>query len=299
MSFILDAITKSERERQQLAIPDARELAMPTQEAKRKTPVLAYIAIAALVINILALLIWWQIGSPLVNRSVESRPTTAESPDSASANADLRPLATKLSNISLNESVSATDRTDKSTLPEQTPGTHQDTTTINEPKPARMALLNAPSADKHDGTAARISTMMDRPGKSPATTPDPLSRETTLGEPNARLTQTDPKPQSATPELESKPPPLNSSESLDRKVYRLHEIPAGIKNDLPTISFNGHLFSKNKKVSYVMIDDGRLVKSGQPITDDILLHEVTPSGAVVDFREHLIELEILQNWSSR
>ncbi len=70
-----------------------------------------------------------------------------------------------------------------------------------------------------------------------------------------------------------------------------------MRRDLPAVTFTGHLYSKNVNLSYVMVNGGRSVIAGQQIVDELFLHKVTPTGAIVDFRGFLIETGILQNWS--
>ena len=66
---------------------------------------------------------------------------------------------------------------------------------------------------------------------------------------------------------------------------------------LPSVAFTGHLYSSNSKSSYVFMDDGRQLIEGQQIVDELILHEITPTGVIVEFRGYLIDIGVLQNWS--
>ena len=58
MSFILDAIAKSEQERQQLEVPGAQVLALPLGSPQQPRRLLPYVVAGALLLNAIVLAIW-------------------------------------------------------------------------------------------------------------------------------------------------------------------------------------------------------------------------------------------------
>ncbi|MHC4222173.1 MAG: general secretion pathway protein GspB, partial [Planctomycetota bacterium] len=80
-------------------------------------------------------------------------------------------------------------------------------------------------------------------------------------------------------------------------VSRLSGLPGAVRKDLPTVVFSGHLYSSNPDSSVVFVDNGRPVKKGRLIMDELYLHEITPTGVIVEFRGYLIEVGVLQNWT--
>jgi general secretion pathway protein B len=82
-----------------------------------------------------------------------------------------------------------------------------------------------------------------------------------------------------------------------RKVSRLSELPVAVRNDLPRVVFSGHLYSSDPSSSMVFVDDGRPVTQGRQIANGLFLHEITPTGVVVEFRGYLIDVGVLQNWT--
>ena len=60
MSFILDAIAKSEQERRQLEIPDAESLSIPQQKNLPRRRWLPLLLLAALLINVAIMAVWFQ-----------------------------------------------------------------------------------------------------------------------------------------------------------------------------------------------------------------------------------------------
>ena len=60
MSFILDAIAKSEQERRQLDVPGTESLSIPQQEPSSRRGWLPLLLLAALLINVVVMIIWFQ-----------------------------------------------------------------------------------------------------------------------------------------------------------------------------------------------------------------------------------------------
>ena len=67
MSFILDAVAKSEQERQRHEVPGPQVLAMPVSTAPQSRSLLPYIVVGALVLNAAQLAAWLQSGRPLLD----------------------------------------------------------------------------------------------------------------------------------------------------------------------------------------------------------------------------------------
>ena len=84
---------------------------------------------------------------------------------------------------------------------------------------------------------------------------------------------------------------------MPRKISKISELPGTVRGNLPTVVFSGHLYSSNPESSVVFIENGRPVKRGRQIADGLSLHEITPTGVIVEFRGYLIEVGVLQNWT--
>ena len=84
---------------------------------------------------------------------------------------------------------------------------------------------------------------------------------------------------------------------MQHRVSRLSELPSAVRKDLPTVVFTGHLYSSDPNSSVVFVGDGRPVMKGRQIVDGLFLHEITPTGVVVEFRGYLIDVGVLQNWT--
>jgi hypothetical protein len=47
----------------------------------------------------------------------------------------------------------------------------------------------------------------------------------------------------------------------------------------------------------VFVNEGRAVRKGQKIANELFLYAITPTGVIVEFRGYLIEVGVLQNWT--
>ncbi|NNE63781.1 MAG: general secretion pathway protein GspB [Gammaproteobacteria bacterium] len=84
MSFILDAIAKSEQERRQLEIPDAEALSIPQQKTFPRRRWLPLLLVAALLINVAIVAVWIQSDKRVDNDSkatTEALPKAGQRPD--------------------------------------------------------------------------------------------------------------------------------------------------------------------------------------------------------------------------
>lgn len=298
MSFILDAIAKSERERQQQEIPDARIFAMPVVDSQRPRRNLPYYVAGALLLSIIVLLIWMQSGQPPFHRFLQSENASNEpavTPQFAAHNVN---SLNEISNVEISAPVARiTQFADVTSAAPQTAGTGSsikntgsmlappDRNTVFDQWPIKTKD-NAPAlVENNQGDLVvklenepSLKTTEKRNGNSM----NPILIEVNSGsDVNSRVVDKN--------QTELDPDP--------RKISSLSELPVDVRRDLPAVSFTGHLYSKNVALSYVMVDGGRSVIAGQQITDELFLHKVTPTGAIVDFRGFLIETGILQNWS--
>ena len=226
MSYILDAIARSEQERRQQQGPGVEMLAAPIDNPQRPRSLLAPLVITALLVNA-ALIGLWLFSS--------------------------RPGA-------------------ENTLATAAPASEQDT--------RRETGAVVPPA---------------RPLKLITMTPQAAAIQDTGSQPIDVSTHQDPQA--------SPPPPgdqVRSAEMTDaapRAVSRISDLPADVRRDLPRVVFSGHLYSSNPDSSIIFVDNERPVRRGQKVSNELYLHEITPTGVVVEFRGYLIEVGVLQNWS--
>jgi len=311
VSYILDAIAKSEHDRQQQEVPDARTLALPVGSEPRPRRVLSYLAVVALLLNVIVLVIWMQSDRPLLNWFSLSQSDAIEqsteqafvSDNSSTTNAFVSDNSSTTNQIISVDAV-ATVASSKSTEEIENSASKLAAASTSSPKfiaQTRKTILPSESlAEPSGGTLVEArDTGAELEGKSELSSPRNLV-ETKGGEGTAgdRI-EPDILPSKIGPgELANKASTTQSAgEVIARRVSRLSELPADVRRDLPSVAFTGHLYSSNSKSSYVFVGDGRPVNEGQQIVDELILYQITPTGVVVEFRGYLIDIGVLQNWS--
>jgi len=274
MSFILDAIAKSEQERQQQEVPGVRVLALPAGGVRQPRRVLPYFIVGALILNAVLLAIWMQSGQTLFDNF---SPTQIENIDRENEQGIASDNATPADpTISAGITANVT-----------TPGVIAKIDTgvsINEPLTEQQSATPAK-------TSEATTSLVDGHEKTSATTTGGDIIAPNLIEPEASSNKTH-SGQHDEPVLD-----LQDNTAMQRKVSSLIELPSTVRNDLPTMVFSGHLYSSNPDSSFVFVNEGRAVRRGQKIANELSLYEITPTGVIVEFRGYLIEVGVLQNWT--
>lgn len=263
MSFILDAIAKSERERQQQELSAPQILALPTAPAPQSRGMLPYIVVAALLLNAAVLFVWVQSERSLLT-------STAPPPAVTEDGMEMSPA---LSTVAMAARVTVAEPA----APEVTTAPAVQSDALDT---AVATAREATSATRESVTTSASSPSRpasdDVPGDWIRIGPDTLSNRAQSGQ--------------------SAETPQRASGSLIR-VSSLSELPTDVRDDLPNVVFSGHLYSSVPTSSIVFVDEGRPVSQGRRIADDLYLHEITPTGVVVEFRGYLIDVGVLQNWT--
>jgi len=278
MSFILDAIAKSEQERQQQEVPGVRVLALPEGSVQKPRRVLPYFIVGALLLNAALFVIWMQSGRSLLNLS---SPTQIENIDRGNEQAVVPDDA-----IAADSAISV-EITANATTPEVVKEI-DNAVSLNEALDGQQSATSAGTSDAGADLVSEPETVL--PDSVTTTTkgdtsawkriePDTLSNNASSGQ-NAEPVQD-----------------LQHTGVMQRKVSSLSELPSDVRRDLPRVVFSGHLYSSNPASSVVFIDDGRPVMKGRQIANELFLYEITPNGVIVEFRGYLIDVGVLQNWT--
>lgn len=300
MSFILDAIAKSEHDRQQQEVPGVHTLALPVGNEKRPRRVFYYLMIAALLLNVVVLVIWMQSDRSLLNRFALSQGDTIEhsteqavvSDDSSTRNrvTPVEAAVTATPSKSTVEIVNAPPKPAAATTspPESVAQTEKSVTTSKSQVEPKGETIVAPR--NRDTDSAGTSKL----------TPSQSVAETTSKEDTAWVrVEPDTLPSKIQPGdlTNQSTDELGSREAMPRKLSRLSDLPTDVRKDLPSVEFSGHLYSSNPKSSYVFVNDGRPVTEGQQIVDELVLYKITPTGVILEFKGYLIDVGVLQHWN--
>lgn len=96
--------------------------------------------------------------------------------------------------------------------------------------------------------------------------------------------------ESTEPASASAPAPINDI------AVPVTEVPEAIRRQIPSISFAGHVYSSVSNRRSVMIN-GKKMREGEAVTAELILKEITPTGAEFTFQGYRFKLGALQDWS--
>ncbi|MFA9420119.1 MAG: general secretion pathway protein GspB [Gammaproteobacteria bacterium] len=262
MSFILDAISKSEQERQQQEVPGVQVLAVPSGDIQRPRRVLPYFIVGALLLNAALFVIWMQSGQTLPG---SSSPTQIKNTDRE------------------NEQ----DIVSENTIPTDP--------TISV---GIMANVTTPEVDAETDTRPSMNELLTEQHNAKPPSTDEAATGFVSGPETVQSAPATTTGEDTTAQIRVEPvQDLQDTSVMLRKVSSISELPGTVRKDLPTIIFSGHLYSSNPDSSFVFVDEGRPVRKGQQIVHELFLHEITPTGVIVEFRGYLIEVGVLQGWT--
>lgn len=88
-------------------------------------------------------------------------------------------------------------------------------------------------------------------------------------------------------------PPVSATKS--RVVVPFSELPVVVRNAIPAMTFSFHVYSKNPERRTIIID-GRRVKQGAVIDDQLLLDEITPNGVIFSWQDHQFSIPVVEAW---
>ena len=260
MSYILDALKKSEQQRQRSKGPSLDALTIaPYSEKSNSYLLYGLICVAVLALMLATYLLRpWQ-HSNKVGQVVATAPAVAEQPDQPLVAATPQPEVVAPMKLASLEPV-------KKTLP--VPQIIKPSVKTTK-QLARETLANAEKVIKPDA--------------NPHIENKAIHKET-------------PEPQviSATsPAIEKMPPAEEAPIAVNHvaenvplnKLYEMPELPPGIQQDIPDMSIAGYAFSENPKERSVGIN-GRLLQEGDYLKQGLRLEHISPEGLVFSYKNY-------------
>ncbi len=221
MSYILDALKKSEQERGHGNIPDVQTVHSSSLNYRtEKKAYWPYILIAAVILNLLAI-IYFIVDKQAVENTKATAPQT-----SIATQTEVAPEKTE----TITQAVIATRSESQNSA-------------IEKPK------------------AKTVKTEIQ-----PAEKPEPVAIKT---EEPAIKQQT--------------------------KILEFYELPESIKQDLPSIIISAHVYSTNPMQRSIVINNNFL-EEGEYVLDGLTLHEITPDGAIFDYKDIRFSYGVVSGW---
>ncbi|NOZ69482.1 MAG: GspB domain-containing protein [Deferribacteres bacterium] len=257
MSFILDALKKSEQNRRRGPVPDVMTVHSPSLRGPKKHLLWLYLFLAAMLINagILA--------------------------------AFLRPWESKTREAAV-QTVTEQRAESKPAPPVKE---KHDTGRPQQPVPDTPAAEghSSPGKQKTDGTADVKLKAVERKtvaGKQPQAR-DTADETAVLDlNPSARdlaLLRKKIREERLLPSAELKPIENTGAGRKKNGVKDISRIPPAVRKELPEISIKGHIYSDDPSSRIVNIN-GVIMREGDTLAEGLKLEEITMSGVILDYR---------------
>lgn len=272
MSYILDALKKSEGERERGVVPDWQTdhsgyavTSAPTHQQIFTISILS----AVLVVLLLAVLAWWLSSSGwLGDKTVDEKVAVVAPAAEVQAESVLMPSPDP---VPLENRVPDLEPAATTTIAKSTSTVTK--TTFEKFKEVQQSALDQD---------------LD-PGKATATTvPAPTSTD---------KAQTNKKGKGKVVFSDTPLDTKQSGPKPKKPVVEISQLPAEIRRNIPGISFAGHVFSTEPTQRSVTIN-GRKINEGQVIGRELLLEKITADSAEFNYKGWRFRLAALQDWNS-
>lgn len=254
MSYILDALKKSEEERKRGSIPDPLAVQESLLRAPKKKNIWPYLIIFVLALNAVVFSLWIYAPPPKKSvtpaRSSSVRVDSGDRISSPSAEKDTGGRATK--------GLKASD-----TSPTGEKVTSDNSVNIS----TKQQLQQQVRVDAN----AKIKTLESRtaaaePGRSPAKTAIPPA---------------DAENKRASAETKSDNIPLPAP----NRIYGLNELPPSLRQNLPDFVVSVFLYSEDPASRLVRVN-GKMMKEGQFLDAGLKLEEIIPAGVLFSYKHY-------------
>jgi general secretion pathway protein B len=249
MSYILDALKKSEQQRHRGAAPSLLAAQVADAPPRRPAVLLYGLAAAALLVAGVAIGILrpWQAQAPAV------QPVAVKPPEAAAPPAP-PPLAPPT----------------PTPAPDRAPASVAITINAERPSPAPPMPALAPAAPPAPAPASDVPRAQ---GPAPAAPVQAIpSRPATA--PESRV----PSPASGAPSGGRPADP-----APERAPMTLAELPPSVQQELPKLAILFHLYSGNPRDRLVGIND-RMLREGDAVEPGLVLEQITPDGMILTYK---------------
>jgi general secretion pathway protein B len=315
MSYILDALKKSERQRPPGQVPDLFTVQGPMKSGKPRRPLRAAAIVAAVVVAAaIGGRAWFgardrQAQAPSAQSAAPRLPDSGAAPPEATAPAApiaVTPAAQPASPPA--EKIPAASPPAPLNAGRRTPGARSAGSVITGPAAPAVMVPAVPRAsppvpkavEAPAGGAAVQPEVPPSPGPPaaglPAATPPPAAIPPAPEAPAAPIptgvevppvAPEVPPPASAPAAVAvgtaASPQPAADAPPADGRVVSLEELPESVRKDLGKFTVSGHVWSEEPALRLLTVQD-RIVREGGEAAPGVRLEEVTQTGAVFSVR---------------
>ncbi len=261
MSFILDALKKSERNRRRGPVPDVMTVhSYRSSREPEKHLLWPYLFLAAMLINagiLAAFLRPWESKTreAAVQTVTEQHAESGPAPSVGGKHVDVKP-AQPVQNTTETEGASGPRR-------QKTGGT---------------ADVKVNAVDRK-AVAGKQQPARDITGETAALDLNPSPEDLELLREKIR--------EERSPAVEPSSPELRAGEhaegAREKGIADISRIPEAVRKKLPEISITGHIYSDDPSSRIVNIN-GIIMREGDTLAEGLKLEEITISGVILDYR---------------
>ena len=257
MSYILDALRKSEEERRQGTRPDFLSIQDAIGEESKKRSLMPYLLIISLLINA-AVLIWWF--NPWQSEKSEQTPPYSTAKQQSESKQALPPSQQTTNASGLRTEIEGdTSPSDKGIMTSKKKG---------RPKSAanRQQLPMNASTDLEN----RASNPRAEIGVKSFHDIAPVIRQQT------RTIQQVPSGPKRT---------INKVAPGENTLYGIEDLPSSVQRSLPPITISVSLYS-NEPDSRMAKINGAMIREGEYLTTGLRVEEITPDGVIFSYQNY-------------
>jgi len=267
MSYILDALRKSEQERQRGKVPDFSSSPENIATAPTKRNLWPIIAVAALVVN-LALAGYFFLGNSNSPAQI-AQPQTLQSPTQ-------QPV-----------------QSEPQSAPQAAPQKTAEVRSAAKPKTtASLQSQSRPAPVKSAPTQAQVP----KPAVTKLAEPEPIiikPRNQTASQDVASSAPAKSEPQHA---AATQPEPDSNYMPNVGYLPQLEELSANQRQNIPDMTFSSHMYSSLPKYRSIIIN-GKRLKEGQFFNSELQVREITESGVIMSQENTLFQVDVLGRWA--
>lgn len=285
MSYILDALRKSEQQRTRGAAPSL--LVVPVADAPPRRPMTLWYGLLATALLAAGIAIGtlrpWQTEAP-AQPTVAARPQAGASP--AATQSPPAPIPTSPA-----PTLEAAARDDARTVVAVAPTTPVALTPAPTAPPKPAPALASGDAARVEATAAKSAPSDAGKPRVAVVTNDAAGKAQVAPTPVPAVhsespTATPPKAAPAVPAATEGPAPAAAKPAepaAARPPMTFAELPLAVQQDVPRITVQFHLYSGNPKDRLAGIND-RMLREGDAIQPGLVLEQITPDGMILSFK---------------
>ena len=277
MSYILDALKKSEQERSRGTIPDIKTEHQPRPVEYKKSSPWPYVVLIVLLISAagLGVVIYQQ-------NMLRGADSSASIASSESLSTDAPPLTQPLSN----EPAQILDKQ----LTQNILAQKHEASSVRQDPQVNLEKSQPDKSASEDHNSGKANVIFS---DEPLTVSEKELKNAETIDDLSVLTDVQITAETGSSTRDSSEP---VSELEDDKIYDIAELPDSVKRTLPAISFAGHVYSSTQSQRSVMLN-GKKMREGQEVTKDLMLEEITIEGVVLRSQGYRFKLGALQDWS--